>query len=385
MKARPTASHLRFLKALFMFFIVQVYQELWKKSFQSSGNFDILTKRVYFICMAPTPTGRLLVLLLFYAGMFPAFSQSTPNLQPQVFVIQSYSSDYVWDASWKKGLEAVLGKRAVLKYFEMNTKKLPAERHQDQARKAFVEYNRIQPDLVILADDAAVKLVGPLLVNKPVPVVYIGVNNNPRNYFPSLPDNFTGILERPLLKRNLVYLKDIMPSATRALILFDTDITSRIILDDFFYGKPDLDIGGITTSIRLVGERREWERLVREAQGRYDFIVLGLYQTLRSEDGTNVDPEALARWTSQNSRIPVFGFWEFSITKDTAVGGLVLYGEDMGVRAGNLAARILDGEDVRKIPPEVNNQGILLFSRSQLARWKLTIPPPLLREARFVD
>ncbi len=67
----------------------------------------------------------------------------------------------------------------------------------------------------------------------------------------------------------------------------------------------------------------------------YGAIILGLYHTLVDDRGRHVDDEQVARWTSKHSPVPVFGFWDFSVGKGLAMGGLTLDSEPQGREAAN--------------------------------------------------
>ncbi len=138
----------------------------------------------------------------------------------------------------------------------------------------------------------------------------------------------TGILERPILKRSLVFINDILPSSRRGLILFDTDLTAMATKEVEFGGKDRLSLQGVDIDIRLIGDFEEWKRTVLGAGTTYDYLITGLYQTIRDSDGTYVDPETVIEWTSTHSIIPLFSFWDFGVGRNRAIGGRVLKARD---------------------------------------------------------
>ena len=84
--------------------------------------------------------------------------------------------------------------------------------------------------------------------------------------------------------------------------------------------------------------------------------------------------QTVLEWTSANSPVPVFCFWEFTVGKGMAIGGLVLDGHDQGMQAASLVNTILAGTLPRKISPRAALRGEYVFSKSELARWQLTVP-----------
>ncbi len=304
-----------------------------------------------------------------------------------ILVIESYHAEYPWDISYKEGLEQVLGKSYHLLYFPMDTKRIPASEFKNRAQLAFEEYQRINPELVILGDDNALKFVGPKLAGKKTPVVYLGINQNPRNYNMFGPANITGVLERPLMKRSILYFKEILnPQPKKILVLFDTGATSRSSVQMIFRGKNSTYIGGIRTDLRLIGKLSDWENTVLSSKtDGYDAIIVGLYHTITDEAGNHADAGSILEWTSRNTPLPPFCFWDFTVGPKKTIGGLVLFGKIQGQTAGRTALKILSGTRPKDIHPVAAEKGRLLFSKSQLKKWKIKIPNQILNEVEYID
>lgn len=305
--------------------------------------------------------------------------------ESRIFVIESYSSDYLWDVEYTKALKETIADGNELFFFEMNTKNLPEEIHESMAEQAYEKYLEINPDIVVLGDDAALKFLGPKLAYKGIPIVYLGINNNPRNYFKKLPPNIIGILERPIIKRSLVFLKELVPDSEKVMILFDTNLTSQIVKKEYFYNRNSMRIEGMDVDLFIVDTFSQWKNLVNKSRESYDFLILGLYQTIKDEDKKIVGSSEVAEWTSKNSPIPVFGFWDFSIGKNKAIGGYVFSGKKMGEKAGRIINRILAGESIKEIGQVFDGDGVFLFSRFQLQKWNLKLTDRMSDEVKYTD
>ena len=305
--------------------------------------------------------------------------------KPAILVVESYNVEMEWDVSYKQALEEALGQKYKLEYFQMDTKRLPKDQHAAMADKAWARYQALQPVLVILGDDAALKFLANRLGATSTPVVYLGINNNPREYFDAnIIKNITGVLERPVLKRNIAFAHEIMPNAKRALVLFDTDVTSQVVLKDTFGGQHQLVINGVDVDLKLIGEWELWQKEVLDAKQNYDMIFLGLYQALRDRAGKSVNTtDEVARWTSENSPVPTFGFWDWAVGPDKTIGGLVLYGREQGKAAAEIALKILSGTPPAQIYPVTADRGHFLFSKRQLERYKIVLPVAIARETSW--
>ena len=303
----------------------------------------------------------------------------------KILVIESYSSDYSWDSGYIAALKDIIYEGNEILFFEMNTKNLPASEHGKMVEKAYEKFLDVNPDIVVLGDDFALKMLGPKIVSWGLPVVYIGINNNPRNYFEKFPCNLTGVLERPLFKRSLVFVKEFIPDAKNVLILFDKDITSEIVKKEYFYDKDSIRIEGMNVDVVLVDTFENWKDIISDSKNKYDFMILGLYQTIRDEKGNIVDMNDVLRWTSENTPVPIFSFWDFGVGKDKAIGGYVLSSREMGEVAGKLINRILDGESIESIGHVYDEEGIFLFSKSQLEKWNFELTDRALDKVEYTE
>lgn len=307
--------------------------------------------------------------------------------QDTILVVESYNVEMAWDVAYKKALEDSLGEHYKLEYFQMDTKRLPKSQHAAMADQAWARYEQLKPAMVILGDDAALKYLCDRLGATSTPVVYLGINNNPREYFDTQRyRNITGVLERPNMKRNIALVRRLLPAARRALVLFDTDTTSQVVRKETFGDRSSQDVSGIQVDLKLAGSWEEWQHEVLAARGKYDLVFIGLYQALHDREGHSVNTrDEVARWTSEHAPVPTFGFWDWAVGADKTAGGLVLYGYDQGKAAGEIALRILGGTPPSAIYPVTADRGRFFFSRRQLQRWGLKLPTDLADGALMTD
>ncbi|MBF0259392.1 MAG: sugar ABC transporter [Desulfamplus sp.] len=324
------------------------------------------------------------VMVISISGILMADDRKT------ILVVESYHAEYAWDASYKSGLEDMLGKNYKLEYFEMDTKRVPKDQHQQRADMAWEKYQQLNPSLVILGDDAALKFLGPRFAETTTPVVYLGINNNPRNYFKDmehLPKNITGVLERPLLLRSIANIKEIISGMKSILVLFDNDTTAEVVKQEVFHNKTSmLNVMGINVELKMIGDYKTWQETVLSLKGKYDACVVGLYHTLKDSNNKPVNSEEVITWTSQNIGIPNFAFWDFAVGSDKTIGGFIIYGKDMGMQAADLVVQILEiGTPIENLHPKFSDKGQFLFSRSQLKKWNITLPDKIEQSAKYLE
>lgn len=221
---------------------------------------------------------KVLIIFALLIGCFP-FSA---NAKQTILIIESYHSEFAWDKSYIRGLQSVFKDSYSLFYFQMDSKRLPTNQHQQQADNAWLKYQNLQPDLVILGDDNALKYLGKRFSQTPTPVFFLGINNNPRHYKLHNSKNITGVLERPLIKRSISQIAH--GKAKKVLLLFDNSHTSQTIFEEIFSSKKQLTISGIKVDIQLIESWESWqEQTLSSKDKQYDMLFLGLYHSITDQ------------------------------------------------------------------------------------------------------
>jgi ABC-type uncharacterized transport system substrate-binding protein len=309
--------------------------------------------------------------------------------QPHVMVINSYHAEHPWVRAHNGALLEELDGRARITCLDLNTKRIPRDQYQESAERAWQAVLADRPDVVVLSDDNAVRLLGQRVMDSGIPLVFLGVNGNPRSYLGGL-EGATGVLERPLYKRSLMYLQDILkPSPKRCLVLFDRGDTSMVIKETVFRNQRFLRLGNTAVDVRFIETYAQWREAILSAkQKKYDIIFAGLYHSFYDEAGNHIPSDEVLTWSSANSPVPVFGYWDFAVGKGRAVGGLVNSGRPQGKAAAELVLKVLDGAKPGTLYPVIPEDGQFVFSRSELARWGIPPPSQILKgdePIRFVD
>lgn len=88
----------------------------------------------------------------------------------------------------------------------------------------------------------------------------------------------------------------------------------------------------------------------------------------------------------QNTPIPPFAFWDFSIGADKAIGGLVLFGYEQGKLAAQMATLILETNiSPHRLSTKTAEKGKFLFSRAQLNKFSITLSESTIKKATFIE
>ncbi|WP_338667249.1 ABC transporter substrate-binding protein [Pseudodesulfovibrio methanolicus] len=308
---------------------------------------------------------------------------AVPSLaaQKRILLIQSYDPSLPWTGQCERGIRSALPESVALDITYLDTKRRTPAEYRANVDEAMARFQRTRPDLVMLGDDNALRILGPAIADTGVPVVYFGINNNPRSYFRSLPPNVVGVIERIPLFHWVRVLTGVVPDARNILVLMDDSPTAKAIFDTNFMGRQSVAFDGRTVRCALIDEWARWRETVL-ANG-YDFILMPIYHALKDRNGEHVDYKTVVAWTSEHGTAPVFATQDYAVGDQGVVGALVLVGEEHGAIAGRLAAGILRGQDIADLSALDDQQGRMFFNRKQLARFGLVLPPDLAERAVF--
>lgn len=325
---------------------------------------------------------KKLIIILFIAlwSSFQAFAQP-----PNVLIIQSYHTSLAWTQNCEKGIHSVLDSYAELKSVYMDTKRIPEADFFKQADRAWASYLKEKPALVMIGDDNALRLLGPRFGKTTTPVVFFGINNNPRNYFDRMPDNITGIMEIMPVIPLLRYLKHILPETLTALVLLDSSLTSEAVAQRVFQDKESLNIQGIHVVYRIANNWEAWKSIVSSMGSSYDILITPTFHAVKRENDSHVSIQEVITWTSAHSPTPLFTNQSYSISDDGAAGAYVTVGETHGKQAAEIAVRILTQEKKpSQISPLTDRKGTFYFNVKQLDRFKITLPKDISQIAHFL-
>ncbi len=98
-------------------------------------------------------------------------------------------------------------------------------------------------------------------------------------------------------------------------------------------------------------------------------VFLTIFQ--KDREGTFIEFSDIAALLSKNSRVPVYGLWDFYLGFGI-VGGMLTSGHAQGQSAGELAVRVLRGESPDAIPVIMKSPNRYLFDFRQMQRFGIT-------------
>lgn len=283
-------------------------------------------------------TYLLLIILFFPLTLFSASSK-------KCIYINSYHDGFVWSDTIAKNLKNELIDSCEIIQFNMDTKRNKSIDYiQKKALEAKLLIDTEKPDIVITSDDNAAKyLIKPYYKDSHIPFVFNGVNWSAKEYgFPY--SNVTGMIEvTPIneLFKVAVYIT----SGKKGIFIGDDTITDKKDLKQFlkFAKKRNISLDSA-----LLNTFEEWQQKYKDAQTKYDFIVLGHNSAIK-----NWDDKQAKEFLLQNTKKLVLTTYSWMVPFSTI--GLTIRPEEQGTWAGNTAKAILNGYPIKNIAITTNH------------------------------
>lgn len=274
-----------------------------------------------------------------------------------MLLIHSYHTGYPWVDAITRGVRMVLSDAHVdLQVYYMDTKRRTSEQWKTAAgEKACDLINEWRPAIVIGADDNAQQYCLKKYAGQSSPqIVFCGVNAAPEKYgYPA--SNVTGIQERPHVEESLNMFQKLKPDARRIAIVTDNSPTSDGALK--FLKSPPGPFEIVT--VKTPSTFDAWKKAIEDVQSLADGVATYMYHTVKadaSDHSESVEPEKLMAWTVDNCKLPIIGFFIFTMDD----GGLVGYlesGVEHGMEAARMAKQIMAGKTPGDIPVQTALHG----------------------------
>ncbi len=313
----------------------------------------------------------------------------TPKLAAKTIVlINSYHTGYEWSDLCLQGFSDVIEPGNAIISYEMDTKRNSADHFEQISNSIWEKVVKAHPDIVVTMDDNALKFFGQRVVSElGVPIVFMGVNDNPRAYFINkrIPSLVSGVMERPLVEQNITFLSQLLPLKNkRILLMMDNSVTTNSFIETVFTSHRNLLVDEVNLEVFTVSSLKEWQQKIKSLSAdNYDALIIGSFGSLRDNQNRQVPLETISLWTSKHSKLPIFSFWENETGKGKAIGGLVMAGYEHGRTTAEIVNEILSS---RTIPPiKLPKKGKFIFSQSELERWNIQLPENIKKRSELVE
>ena len=308
---------------------------------------------------------RLPLFLAAVVAAIPGLAQAAGT----VLFVNSYHQGYAWSDGEEAGAkQALAGSGVQLEFFRMDTKRNPeAKWFEDQSKKLKAKVDAEKPDVVIVADDNAARVMAKYYKNNGQKWVYCGVNWDPANHGLPYP-NATGMTEVALVDKVIDALKGYAKGSRVGFLTVESE-TERT--EARAYAKQ---LKLTFAKEKFVKTLAEWKEEFRKMQGEVDVLFFGNFAGINDWN----EAEAAA-WALEHSKIPSGSTYDF--TMPYTMLGMTKIAEEQGLWAGKAALQIVKGTPISSIAP-VQNKDYKLFLNVKLAsRAGVVFKPELVKNA----
>jgi ABC-type uncharacterized transport system substrate-binding protein len=284
---------------------------------------------------------------------------SRPAFAAKCLYISSYHKGYEWNDGIEKGLDTTLAGKCEIDKFYMDTNRnTDPEYAKKMALQAKMHIEKTLPDVVIACDDPASKyLVQPYFKDKPLAIVFCGVNWTVKTYgYPY--SNVTGMIEMAPIKPMMREVMNILPGVKSGIYLTSDVITQH---REFEFNRENLAQLGIALTPVYVKSMAQWKKALIAAQ-KSAFVYLGTNAGINDWN----DNEAILESAAYTKKLTVTNYdWMAPL----AMLSMTKVAEEQGEWSAQVALSILSGVKPASIPIVSNR------------RWNIYINPALAKKA----
>jgi putative ABC transport system substrate-binding protein len=246
------------------------------------------------------------------------------------------------------------------------------EQMQFQADRILADIRARRPDLVLTTDDDALAKVG--LALNDLPVVFNGVNGDPRRYLSSEKidsierpgHNLTGVYQTTYFRQSLLLVKKLAPSAVTFATITDRTTTGKALLESLkAVDRTSLPLqwkDGLESDQFI-----QWKEKIKAWQNQVDVVFLLSANGVLDQHGNRMTMKQVIEWTAANSALPDTACW----TEEVQYGILVSATDDGGLQgrfSAALALEILQGAPPGELPISTPPNGVPALNLTRAKR-----------------
>jgi len=286
-----------------------------------------------------------------------------------ILIINSYHNGYKWTDDIVSGIGSILNTNSLdiesdVEY--MDTLRTSGQEYTTQLLEIYkYKYSDKKLDAIICCDDTAYNFVlehqNDVFPN--IPIVFCGVN-----YFDSAQINgnnmITGIIENYDIEANLNLILKLHPNTKNIYVINDNTLTGQAINK----GLNDI-IPKYSDNLNFINLKDSKQSdILQILNNPLDNSVALFLIFFQDSAGNKFNYDESPKIMSQNSAIPMYGSWEFSLGHGI-VGGMLTSGYYQGKTAAELTLRILNGETPSNIPIVDKNTNSYMFDYLEMKRF----------------
>ncbi|WDP88399.1 MAG: PAS domain S-box protein [Desulfobacter sp.] len=307
------------------------------------------------------------VLVLLLVSVRPSLGKDARH----VLLLNSYHKGYLWTDEITRGIEDGLKNENI----ELHVEYLDTKRQFDLVYRSILnrllswKHSQHHYDLVITSDNNAFDYFieqGRQFFGD-TPHIFCGLNYLNKQTLNGL-EHTTGINEKADLKSNLSLIKYLHPHCDTVFVITDNTITGKIIQQEVKKLQP---LFSKSIQIKLIYDvsfkelKTELNHMKSGAVGLYTFFS-------RDKYGKFMEFDEAAQLVADNSQVPIYGAWDFTLGSGI-VGGYLVDGYQHGEAAAAQALKVLNGANISDVPVMWDTPVISLFDYNGLKKHNIPV------------
>lgn len=326
------------------------------------------------------------VLLAVSGGLGGEQPMAARKPKVKILHVMSYHTPWRWTEGQLQGFKDGLGDLAAeYKVFEMDTKRNSTpEAKERKGREARELIESWKPDLLYTTDDDAQQYVARYYVDSALPIVFSGVNKDPKTYGFSGSRNVSGVLEHEHFIESVRLLRAMVPQVRRiAVVLDDAPMWEPVVARMRAAIMQELELSIVAWDV--IGTFDEYKQRIQTYPGIADAIALiGIFH-FKDSAGRNVPYQDVLRWTAENSKLPDLGLWIDRVHFGT-LAAVTVSEREQGLAAGRIAHAILsEGKSPSSIPMRPTAKGIPVISLARAVKLGIPAKSGVLLSAEVIE
>jgi ABC-type uncharacterized transport system substrate-binding protein len=284
--------------------------------------------------------------------------------------INAYHAGYDWSDRIQAQFEKDMQEQCRITVYHLDAKNTSHQQLSEKGHEIAQLIKASKPNVVIAADDASSEyVVQPHFRNAPTPIIYVGINWDPKPYgYPM--DNATGMTEIWPTHEIFRILRHTVPQLNLLTIISADNKLEKI---DGHHIEQIATKLGITVNHVSVSQFKDWKQAIINAQNA-DAIHLGTNQGIKDWS----ESEAIT-WLEKNNKRFTFASQDFM--RPYVMFSLSKSPEEFGSWAAKLSQVIIAGTQPWQIPIVPNRQFMPYINPSLLSLTAYQLPAYIKRNA----
>ena len=298
---------------------------------------------------------------------------SAVDHEKRVLFISSYSASFPSLPEQIEGLQSVFSASEILFDIEfMDTKRLNTdETYRNFYNSLSYKLEALEPyDIILVGDDNGLEFVTEYQEElfEGIPIVFFAVNSFDRALEASQDPLITGVVEELSIEETIEVAMALTPEAREIIAITDNTVSGQAglaIFNEAVLKYTDYDFKVINS------ESYSYQEIGEQLKGLDESSILLYLAMFEDKLGeTNTIYES-ARMLEEMSPIPVYVPYSNGVGQGF-FGGKVVYHNEQGKLAAQIAMEVLSGKAISTIPLVLESPNQYLFDYNKIERYKMT-------------